>query len=451
MVDKGPRPVYAASIPTSWRTALLKEWDGAAWTVKPLKVWNGAAWVTKPLKFFSSALINLRAPNAPSGAAIIGQTLFANDMGDWSSTPDSFSVDWYDDNGAIVGATGQDFYTIQDAELTQHIYYRVTATLGAQNVTAMSAGTVSVADIDLSADTPVLTRTSASGATPYTVDTALGAYTFAGYYLQREIATTNGFGTDLYNGQIQLTEAMLQSPYTIDWANDGNPPYVEPNHATYPQYWERQRVIAISPSGVSYYSNWSTPVSKTDAVAPVVLNASDKTSGITLSNGALTATGGGSTIDGVRATRGISTGKGYWEVNVDLKAGGGFRIGAADTTQSFTSWWGDSASDLHGFCWDNGGTIDGYSSYPSGGAWTTGDRLDFAADGTARKVWMRKNGGTWMPSGDPAAGTGGLSISGITGDILPGMQSQFSTTNAATFHFDSASFVGTPPSGYSAL
>jgi hypothetical protein len=447
MVDKGPRPVNTASIPSSWRVGLLKVWDGSAWVTKPLKVWNGSAWVTKPLKFFSSALVNTRAPNAPSGAAIIGQTLFATDMGDWTTTPTSFVIDWFDDNGAIVNGANQDFYTIEDAELAQHIYYRVTATLGAETVSVMSAGTVSVVDIDLSADVPVLTRTSASGATPYTVDTALGAYTFSGYTLQREIATTNGFATDLYNGQIAITEAMLQSPYTIDWANDASPPYVEPNHGTYPQYWERQRIIALSPSGTSYYSNWSTPISKTDAVAPVVLNSSDKTASVVLTNGALTFyDGGGSGPNSVRATRGLTTGTGYWEVHIDNKTST-LRCGLADTTQSLTAWWGDSAGALHGFNWDSGGTLDGYSSYPSYASWTTNDVLGFALDRDNKKIWVAKNN-TWQ-NGTPGV-SGGFSLdASITGEVLPGVQAEFG--NTVSFIFASGSLTYTPPSGFPAL
>jgi hypothetical protein len=389
--------------------------------------------------------VNSVAP-AITGDVIVGQRLFCS-TGTWSGGPTSYAYQWYDANGAISGETS-DNYVIYDTEVGLAIHCTVVATnVAGDSSPASTSNTAAVAAIDLSADAPVLTRTSSSGATPYASDAALGSKTYAGYYLQRQLGTTNAFSTLLYDGEIQLTEAMLQSPLTIDWTT-ATPAYSEPADS---QFYERMRVIALSPAQVSYYSNWSNVISKTDTVQPVILNASDKTSGITLTNGALTATGGGSSIDGVRATRGISTGKGYWEVNVDLKAGGGFRIGAADSAQAFTSWWGDSSSDLHGFVWDNGGTIDGYPTYPSGGAWMTSDRLDFAADGTARKVWMRKNGGTWMPSGDPAAGTGGLSISGITGDILPGMQSQFSSTNSATFHFATASFVGTPPSGFSAI
>jgi hypothetical protein len=210
MVDKGPRPVNTASIPASWRPALLKAWDGTQWVTKPLKVWNGTAWVTKPLKFFSSALVNTRSPNTADGAAIVGQTLFATDMGDWTSTPSSFVIDWYDDVGLVE--SNQDYYLIPDIELAQHIYYKVTATLGAETASVMSAGTVSVIDIDLSNAIVDFSRTSASGVVPMTWSLTFGSNVYAGYMTRWEVAASNSFSetTNLQDVYYQLTDDDLQ-------------------------------------------------------------------------------------------------------------------------------------------------------------------------------------------------------------------------------------------------
>jgi hypothetical protein len=310
---------------------------------------------------------------------------------------------------------------------------------GTSATTSDSAATSALADIDLSADAPVLSRTSASGATPYTVDAVLGSKTYTGYHIQRQIATTNGFATLLYDGTILITEAMLQAPNTIDWTT-ASPAYSEPADS---QFWERQRIIALSPSGVSYYSSWSNVISKTDAVAPVVWNASDKTAGMTLTNGSLTGADSSGHPDSVRASRGASSGKVYWELRIDA-SGGNMRIGVADSSASLTAFWSDG---IHDAAYDKNGPLAYNGTSNNYATFTTGDTIQFALDATAKKLWVGKNN-TWQ-NGDPAAGTSGQAMASISTPILPAYQGEFGSQ--ATAHFTTGSFTYTPPSGFAAL
>jgi hypothetical protein len=377
-----------------------------------------------------------------SGDAVIGQQLFVTNVGTWTNSPTSYAYQWYDENGAILSATN-DNYVIQDAELGLHIYCNVLATNGSgTSAPASSNSTATIVTIDLSADAPVLTRTSASGATPYTVDAALGSKTYAGYTLHRQIASNNSFSTMLYEGQIVLTEAMLQSPLTIDWTA-GTPAYAEPNSGTYPQFYERMRVEAQTPLGVLKTSAWSNTLQKTDGVAPVILSATDKTSGATLSNGALTFASSSGHPDSARASRGGTSSKFYYEFTVDAP-GGAFTIGVADSTQSLTVWWWNQS---HAFAFQGDGALI-YNG--SGGSVTSAfaatNKGMVAVDPVNKLAWVGKNG-TWL-NGTPGV-SGGLSISSISTPMLPGVEGESGCQ--ITLNFGATAFTYTPPSGFTAL
>lgn len=71
-------------------------------------------------------------------------------------------------------------------------------------------------------------------------------------------------------------------------------------------------------------------------------------------------------------------------------------------------------------------------------------------DGTLKKFWFRGGGDTqWYPSGDPAAGTGGVDISALAnaGTLYP-MLSMSNGTMSVTGRFASADFTITPSSGF---
>jgi hypothetical protein len=293
--------------------------------------------------------------------------------------------------------------------------------------------------------TPVIARTSGSGVSPYVTTTALLSKTYSHYQLRREISSDGSFApaTFLYDGRLDLTERIIAGTVAPDWSK-ATPPL--PDLSGTANYYERQRIEAQTPLGIPKYSAWSNTISKTDAVAAIVLNTSDASTGFVFSNGNLTVRCNScASPASVRATRGLSSGKGYYEYHIDTY-NANISVGAADSTQSLAVWWGNSSSALHGVGGFSG-QINGWSSYPAGPTYTTGDYLGIAIDATNKKYCITKDGSTWFPSGcNPAAGTGMYSISGISTPIIPGLQmetfnAQVTANYAGPFHF-------TAPTGY---
>jgi hypothetical protein len=117
-----------------------------------------------------------------------------------------------------------------------------------------------------------------------------------------------------------------------------------------------------------------------------------------------------------------------------------------------------------GFGWANdnpitlaNGAQTSYGSDPT----TTGDVISVAYDPGSGKIWFALNG-TWMASGNPAAGTN-PSISGITGEVFAAINGatgnasgifNFGQGGQSGLTYDSASggyFKYTPPTGFKAL
>jgi len=188
------------------------------------------------------------------------------------------------------------------------------------------------------------------------------------------------------------------------------------------------------------------------AVAAVTWNPSDKGPDAALSNGNLTATYSPTispSSSGVRATRGRSTGKYYFEARLDIVAAGNNTpaVGVANASWVLTpncaagglgSWLIQAA---------NGFGYNGSSGNAFIGTSTTGDILMFAIDFTAGKIWYGKNG-TWF-AGNPAAGTG-ATWSTITGTLFPACQVLGASPPTCTARFAASAFTYTPPSGFSA-
>jgi hypothetical protein len=181
--------------------------------------------------------------------------------------------------------------------------------------------------------------------------------------------------------------------------------------------------------------------------APVTLNASDKSAGSTLTNGSLTVTASSGSPASVRATRGVTTGKFYWEVRVDAIASAQWRIAVADSGASLSAFWW---TDAHAAAYDaNGGSLlfngAGFSSLATA---ALGDIMAFAIDADNKKLWVAKNN-VWMATVGSPGVSGGLSLTGIASPILPGFQGD--NSGQATFRFTSGSFTYTPPSGFVAM
>lgn len=136
-------------------------------------------------------------------------------------------------------------------------------------------------------------------------------------------------------------------------------------------------------------------------------NPSDKGSLITLSNGNLDATSSTATLNSVRATTSKNSGKAYFEIAVTVALANNNVAGLADNAAGLTSSFVGGVANSGGV--EKRGTnqtgATGYFSYiTTPVAYGSPDVLMFAVDFAAGKAWFGKNG-TWVASGNPAAGT----------------------------------------------
>jgi hypothetical protein len=109
----------------------------------------------------------------------------------------------------------------------------------------------------------------------------------------------------------------------------------------------------------------------------------------------------------VRATVGKASGKYYYRLLLGAPPSNQVFWGVSDASTA-----GGAGLDVYNptnsaMIRDDGfASAVGFTKAQSGapGSFATGDYLDCAVDATAKKMWLGKNG-TWLSSGDPAAGT----------------------------------------------
>ena len=82
--------------------------------------------------------------------------------------------------------------------------------------------------------------------------------------------------------------------------------------------------------------------------------------------------------------------------------------------------------------------------------WATGDVMMLAADPATGKGWVGKNG-TWMNSGDPAAGTGNIftTLDSVGVRYGCGADNAGTATTTCTSRLNAGDFTYSPPSGFS--
>lgn len=180
----------------------------------------------------------------------------------------------------------------------------------------------------------------------------------------------------------------------------------------------------------------------------VTWNPADKGTSITLSGGNLIATCSAiGTYNSVRATFGRATGQWYWEYKItSLPAGNGEAIGFGDNGFNLNADLGGNAvaAGINGFINQvtGGWTKDYTGNY---GAANLNDVYGIAINLLTGKAWVHRNG-TYVNSGDPAAGTGDW-VSGISGTIYPAVASN-GNGPVYTANFGATAFSFTPPSGF---
>lgn len=173
-------------------------------------------------------------------------------------------------------------------------------------------------------------------------------------------------------------------------------------------------------------------------------NPSDKSASITLSNGNLTATGTSST-GGVRAVQSRSSGLYYWEVTINVGAGGSCSLGAIGTADSLTGISPASGWNLRG---GNGTLVTPAGNVGTAGSYTTGDVIMFAVDLASKLVYIGKNG-SWLASTDPNAQTGGINYGGSSATLKPWYAPEANTAQA-TANFGATPFAYPVPAGFTA-
>jgi hypothetical protein len=187
------------------------------------------------------------------------------------------------------------------------------------------------------------------------------------------------------------------------------------------------------------------------ASASSTWNPLDKGSGITLSDGNLTATGDSATLYGVRGTQGHSgSGKYYFEVLVNSVTGGSanldvgvanatYSLGAGVTFSSGNSW---GIANFPALLYGNGSTrLSGVS--------VSASVIAIAVDFSAGNIFIRYSASGWLPvatSSDPTTGAN-PAFSTIAGTLYPCVVCK---SAGVTARFKAAAFTLGMPSGYSA-
>jgi len=192
-------------------------------------------------------------------------------------------------------------------------------------------------------------------------------------------------------------------------------------------------------------------------ILAITMNPADKAASIVLSNGNMTVRRlGGTGWLSVRATQPRMLGKYYFEVVFDNFTAAFGCAGLMTASANLNNYTGQDANGI-GFVTDGSwftGAVATFGSLPT--SWANGDVLCIAVDMDNRKIWARKNGGTWNAvsggSNDPATNVGGITLpTNLQGALLyPAISVQTTTNDQSTARFTLSSFGFTVPSGFQA-
>lgn len=358
----------------------------------------------------------------------IGGTLTADEAVTWSKTgTDAARV-------TLNASTGVWSLEATDYETKTSYSWTFTATDAATNATnQVVVITIANDTSDDSLAAPVVTLTSAAGDPPEATISNLST----GLYLRIQRTTTAGNYTS-------PTMEILYGPVDDDDTANGisNAKLADYGYTDPTGFWA-QRYRYERDDGI--VSSWSNEISGT--VTAVITTWGLKSTHITLSNSDLTATGTGG--GGVGADQPVisstfkTAGKKYAEILVNPN--GGFVETKVGLTNGLPANYADPGNTANAITHRRNGNIRHNNATLANALATEG--VDpylamIAVDADADKVWFGA-GGVW--NGDPAANSGGYSVSSIGTYYL-----LFCAINddAGTLRRTSSEFSHSPPSGF---
>ncbi len=181
-------------------------------------------------------------------------------------------------------------------------------------------------------------------------------------------------------------------------------------------------------------------------------NSADKSANITLSGGSLTATTTSATQGAVRADTSFSSGKLYFEVQIQVLGGSAYAIGWANSTAALGTAMGTDKNSVV-FRSTVGDVFFNNASSTGPGAALALFVVGVAFDIGGKLIWFRNDLGLWNGSltADPATGTGGINLSTVNaGPYFPVFAAN-SSGAAVLANFGATDFDYPPPSGFSGL
>lgn len=247
---------------------------------------------------------------------------------------------------------------------------------------------------------------------------------------------SNGQLTDDTNWATALTQYANGKPQSL--GGSGGPTFSGLQQGLSTAWWDWGNQSTSNPNGIllagggfntGQQNYWQSLLYVLPPLPATTWNPNDKSATITLSGNNLLATNSSGTA-AVRSTSSKSSGKVCWEVAATTISGN-WDVGLANANYILST--GDGlGSDSNGIGFDPNYALASnsalgvfFQSLLTSAADSTGDvngaAVTMCADFGAQLYWvtsprMRSLGSTWNNSGsaDPATGTGGLSLSGLT-------------------------------------
>lgn len=180
---------------------------------------------------------------------------------------------------------------------------------------------------------------------------------------------------------------------------------------------------------------------------PVTLNPVGANPNLILSDGNMSVRCGvtaDNRYGGIKATKGLSTGNWYWEIQaIDMGGAAEAVIGIGNSSAS-TADFTFPGNDSNGVGWHavNGNVLNNGSAVGNAGAWNTGDVLGFQLNMTTGQLILWRNGVSQ-----------GVKFSGLVGTYFPhiALWKRVSPVHSVRFASASSEFIYPVPSGAAAL